>query len=76
MVRLENLSEDSNTLKYMQSKSLQKIGFLFTEILFATKKKWVEMQKHYDRGDTRAYPSCNLNDDDDKLEEAKSRHFA
>ena len=34
------------------------------------------MQKHYDRGDTRAYPSCNLNDDDAKLEEAKSRHFA
>lgn len=30
------------------------------------------MQKHYDRGDTRAYPSCNLKNDDAKLEEAKS----
>ena len=76
MVLFENLSEDSNTCKYMQSKSLQKIGFLFTEILFAIKKKWVEMQKHYDRGDTRAYPSCNLKNDDAKLEEAKSRHVA
>ena len=76
MVLFENLSRDSNTCKYMQSKSLHKIGFLFTEILFATEKKWVEMQKHYDRGDARAYPSCNLNDDDAKLEEAKSRHFA
>lgn len=33
------------------------------------------MQKHYDRGDIRAYPSCNLKNDA-KLEEAKSRHFA
>lgn len=38
MVLFENLSEDSNTCKYMQSKSLHKIGFLFTKILFATKK--------------------------------------
>ena len=34
------------------------------------------MQKHYDRGDIRAYPTCNLKNDDAKLEEAKSRHFA
>lgn len=34
------------------------------------------MQKHYDRGDIRAYPSCNLKSDDAKFEEAKSRHFA
>ena len=38
MVLFENLSEDSNICPYMQSKSLHKIGFLFTEILFATKK--------------------------------------
>ena len=73
MVLFENLSEDSNTCKV---KVYIKLDFFLPKFYSLLKKKWVEMQKHYDRGDTRAYPSCNLNDDDAKLEEVKTRHFA
>ena len=37
-----------------------KLDFFLPKFYSLLKKKWVEMQKHYDRGDTRAYPSCNL----------------
>ena len=43
----------------MQSKSLNKIGFILPKV-YSILKKGVEMRKHYDREDIRAYPSCIL----------------